>query len=68
MRVLLEGTLDQLPVISLLTTIATHHNTMITSQINTSDFGVIKTLARTPDVGTCVDRSLRRVEFLLRLG
>jgi hypothetical protein len=41
---------------------------MITSQINTSNFGVIKVLVRTPDIGACVDRSLRRVEFLLRLG
>lgn len=62
-----KGNLDQFPVVSLLATIATHHKTIIISQINAGDFSVIKILERTPDVRPRVDRCLRRVEFELGL-
>jgi hypothetical protein len=39
--------LDQRPVVSLLTTIATHHKARIISQINAGDIRVIKVLERT---------------------
>jgi hypothetical protein len=51
----------------LLTTIKTHHKAIVTSQIDPSNFGVIKILVRTVDVRPRVDARLRRVEFLLYL-
>jgi hypothetical protein len=65
--VLLEGSLNQSQVVSLLTTITTHHNTITISQINARDFGVIKVCVCTTDVRPGTDESLRRVEFGLEL-
>jgi hypothetical protein len=56
--ILLERSLDQRPVVSLLITITTHHNAIVISQINARDFGVIKTYVRTTDVGPRVDEGL----------
>ena len=63
-----KGNLDQFPVVSLLATIAAHHKTIIASQINASNFGVIEILERTTDISPCVDRRLRLVEFELGLS
>jgi hypothetical protein len=54
---------DQRPVISLLSTIATHHDAMVISHTNASDFGVIKISACTTDVGTGVNTRLSSVEL-----
>jgi hypothetical protein len=56
--ILLERSLDQRPVVSLLTTITTHHNAIIISQINARDFGVIKVCIRTTNVRPGIDKSL----------
>lgn len=60
------GRFDQRPVISLLSTIATHHDAMVISHTNASDFGVIKVKVRTTDVSTGVDTRLSSVEFKRR--
>jgi hypothetical protein len=60
--------LDQRPVVSLLTTIPTHHKARIISQINAGDIGIVKVLERPPEIRPRVDARLGRVEFLLRLG
>lgn len=67
MSVATKGSLNQFTVESLLTTIATHHETIIASQINPSNLGVIKVLVRTPNISPRVDCRLRRREVVLGL-
>ena len=62
------GDLDHLPIESLLTTIATHHNTIIASQMDATNVGVIEILERPSKISTSVDSSLRSVEFSLELS
>lgn len=62
------GDLDHLPIVSLLATIATHHNTIIASQIDATNVGVIEILERPSNISTSVDSSLRSVEFSLELS
>ena len=64
MSVLLVRRYNQLPVVSLLTTIAPNHKARIISQINPGDVSVVKILERTPEIRPRVDAGLRLVEFL----
>jgi hypothetical protein len=68
MGILLERRYNHLPVVSLLTTIATSHKAKIISQIYAGDVSVIKILERTTDIRPRVDARLRRVKVLDRLG
>lgn len=63
MSIGLKRLFNYVPLVSLLATITTHHNAIIISQINASNFGVIKVLVRTAEIGPCVDRRLRLIEF-----